>query len=135
MLIVSGLQIFYCSRTHSQLTQFVNELRRVKFPPSFPQDSELAHEEVKHLSLASRKNLCINAKVTKLVSPTAINERCLELQQSGEFYSSQTTQNQNMPLMLLAKRYFAGITMSIPSGKRSPGSSSGLSRSYTCQNS
>lgn len=40
-------------------------------------------EEVKHLSLGSRKNLCINPKVTKLANPIAINERCLELQRSG----------------------------------------------------
>ena len=40
-------------------------------------------EEVKHLSLGSRKNLCINPKVTRLANPTAINERCLELQRSG----------------------------------------------------
>lgn len=36
---------------------------------------------VKHLPLGSRKNLCINPKVSKLGSATAINERCLELQQ------------------------------------------------------
>lgn len=38
---------------------------------------------MKHLSLGSRKNLCINPKVTRLANPTAINERCLELQRSG----------------------------------------------------
>ncbi|KAH0609297.1 uncharacterized protein H6S33_012783 [Morchella sextelata] len=82
------IKIFYCSRTHSQLTQFVNELRRVKFPPSFAQEDTKAikleeEEEIKHIPLGSRKNLCINSKVTKLSNPTAINERCLELQRSG----------------------------------------------------
>ncbi|RPA98864.1 DNA repair helicase [Choiromyces venosus 120613-1] len=82
--------IFYCSRTHSQLTQFINELRRVTFPPPFPEEEDLAlKEEVKHLSLGSRKNLCINPKVTKLGSPTAINERCLELQRSGTSEASR----------------------------------------------
>jgi chromosome transmission fidelity protein 1 len=38
-------------------------------------------EEFKHLTLGSRKNLCINSSVSKLSSVTAINERCLELQQ------------------------------------------------------
>ncbi|KAG0635677.1 putative ATP-dependent RNA helicase chl1 [Tuber brumale] len=76
--------VFYCSRTHSQLTQFINELRRVKFPPSSPEgEGSVLEEEVKHLSLGSRKNLCINPKVAKLGNPTAINERCLELQRSG----------------------------------------------------
>jgi chromosome transmission fidelity protein 1 len=37
--------------------------------------------EFKHLTLGSRKNLCINPSVSKLDSMTAINERCLELQQ------------------------------------------------------
>lgn len=40
-------------------------------------------EAVKHLSLGSRKNLCINPKVSALGNATAINERCLELQQTG----------------------------------------------------
>ena len=85
------LKIFYCSRTHSQLTQFVNELRRVKLPPPILPDPEATNEvssqvqapsgELKQLSLGSRKNLCIYSKVAKLNSVTSINERCLDLQQ------------------------------------------------------
>ena len=37
-------------------------------------------EQIKHLSLGSRKNLCINKDVKKFGDPTAINERCLDLQ-------------------------------------------------------
>ncbi|KAI9643184.1 ATP-dependent DNA helicase chl1 [Ciborinia camelliae] len=89
------MKIFYCSRTHSQLTQFINELRRVEFPSSIPleespskskdkdKDKDNLHEPLKHLTLGSRKNLCINPKVNKLASVTAINERCAELQQSS----------------------------------------------------
>jgi chromosome transmission fidelity protein 1 len=82
-------KIFFCSRTHSQLTQFSSELRRVQMPPSITPDTSTASpdetlvEEVKHLTLGSRRNLCINPKVSKLSNPTAINERCLELQQPG----------------------------------------------------
>ncbi|KAK6434693.1 ATP-dependent DNA helicase chl1 [Oleoguttula sp. CCFEE 5521] len=82
------LKIFFCSRTHSQLSQFVGELQRVRLPPGLPADDpgahegRTAHEEVKQISLGSRKNLCINPKVIKLESQTAINERCMELQQS-----------------------------------------------------
>lgn len=36
---------------------------------------------IKHVPLGSRKNLCINQKVSRLGSALAINERCLELQQ------------------------------------------------------
>ncbi|KAF8866317.1 ATP-dependent RNA helicase chl1 [Acephala macrosclerotiorum] len=79
------IKIFYCSRTHSQLTQFINELRRVNFPPSIKNTDtqETDIENLKHLTLGSRKNLCINPKVNKLNSLTAINERCAELQQSS----------------------------------------------------
>ena len=80
------LKIYFCSRTHSQLSQFVNELRRIDLPAAIPAVQEemkkkpTLSEELKHLSLGSRKNLCINAKVSSLKSMTAVNERCLELQ-------------------------------------------------------
>jgi chromosome transmission fidelity protein 1 len=85
------IKIFFCSRTHSQLSQFAGELRRVNFPSSIPSDLDLEskdelsklEERVKHLSLGSRKNLCINPKVRALENNTAINEKCLELQQAG----------------------------------------------------
>ncbi|KJX98615.1 ATP-dependent RNA helicase chl1 like protein [Zymoseptoria brevis] len=82
------MKIFFCSRTHSQLSQFVGELKRVGLPPGFPPaDLEKSGtveptEELKHLTLGSRKNLCINEKVNELTSQTAINEQCIELQQS-----------------------------------------------------
>lgn len=81
-------KIFFCSRTHSQLSQFSSELNRVRMPPAINPDPPATSdsegslvEDVKHLTLGSRKNLCINAKVRKLRNATAINERCLELQQ------------------------------------------------------
>ena len=100
---IDELKIFFCSRTHSQLSQFTSELRRVRMPPAIsisssdsqphnpnPTSSSRGDEEVgdmvehiKHLTLGSRKNLCINPKVKKLGNATAINERCLELQQPG----------------------------------------------------
>jgi chromosome transmission fidelity protein 1 len=73
-------QIFYASRTHSQLSQFVGELGRTRFPPTYPDDAGTKDELVKHIPLASRKQLCINPSVSNLSSQTAINERCLELQ-------------------------------------------------------
>lgn len=60
----------------------------MEFPPGIPNDEEKTGgdapiEDVKHLTLGSRRNLCINPSVTKLGSVTAINERCLELQQAS----------------------------------------------------
>ena len=59
-------------------------------PPSVPKelsagltgDEELG-ERLKHVTLGSRKNLCINPSVSSLENATAINERCLDLQQTG----------------------------------------------------
>lgn len=78
------IKIFFCSRTHSQLSQFTTELRRVKLPPAISPDDqmEMLADDVKHITLGSRKNLCINSKVNRLGNATAINERCVELQQA-----------------------------------------------------
>ncbi|KAH6677316.1 helicase C-terminal domain-containing protein [Halenospora varia] len=84
--IEEEMKIFFCSRTHSQLSQFINELRRVNFPAAILDEgtkTEPVVEAVRHLTLGSRKNLCINPGVNKLGSVTAINERCAELQKSG----------------------------------------------------
>lgn len=82
-------RIFYCSRTHSQLSQFVSELRRVKLPSGmdYERSDEDDHpgvfEPVKHISLGSRNNLCVNGKVVALKTTTLINEKCRELQKAG----------------------------------------------------
>lgn len=46
---VIRMKIYFCSRTHSQLSQFISELRKTKFA-----------NELKVICLGSRKNLCIN---------------------------------------------------------------------------
>jgi chromosome transmission fidelity protein 1 len=105
--IEDEVKIFYCSRTHSQLTQFINELRRVHIPPALqsePASAEplLEEGEFKHLTLGSRKNLCINPAVNKLRSTTAINERCMELQQtstSKEKRCCYLPNKENQPLL------------------------------------
>lgn len=83
------MQIYYTSRTHSQLTQFISELRRPAFPPSIPTEMVSSGSEetpktetVKQIPLSSRQKLCINPSVARLGSLSAINDRCTELQQS-----------------------------------------------------
>jgi chromosome transmission fidelity protein 1 len=60
-------QILYCSRTHSQLTQFVGEVKKA------------GYHNIRLVVLGSRKSLCINPLVKNLPDPQ-INEKCLELQ-------------------------------------------------------
>ncbi|KAL6782475.1 XPD4 [Auxenochlorella protothecoides x Auxenochlorella symbiontica] len=67
--VPSKTQIIFCSRTHSQLSQFVGELRRTRFVDS-----------LSLVVLGSRGALCINDAVARLGSPAAVNEACAELQ-------------------------------------------------------
>lgn len=60
-------KIFYCSRTHSQIAQFVSEIRRTEFA------------SVRCISLGSRRNMCINPAVNSLSSDAAVSERCLDM--------------------------------------------------------
>ncbi|KAK9816819.1 hypothetical protein WJX72_005361 [[Myrmecia] bisecta] len=64
-------QVFFCSRTHSQLSQFVSELHRTPFG-----------ETMSMVALASRKALCVNDAVVRLGSLARINEKCLDMQQA-----------------------------------------------------
>lgn len=77
----SRTKVILCSRTHSQLTQLVNELRKIRLPSAILLEEN--EEVIKHAPLGSRKTLCINPKVSRLTSNAAINERCLELQKPG----------------------------------------------------
>ncbi|XP_039092312.1 ATP-dependent DNA helicase DDX11 isoform X2 [Hyaena hyaena] len=64
-------KIYYCSRTHSQLAQFVHEVQRSPFG-----------KDIRLVSLGSRQNLCINEDVRNLGSAQLINDRCMEMQRS-----------------------------------------------------
>lgn len=71
---VEETKIYYASRTHSQLTQFVHEVSKTMYA-----------EDTFEVSLASRKNMCINPDIKKLGNVTKINEACLDLQKSGRY--------------------------------------------------
>lgn len=86
-LFEEGVKIYYTSRTHSQLSQFITELRRPQFPSSLPgamlpTQDQPSKEAVKLLPLSSRQKLCINPSVSRLGSVQAINDRCADLQQA-----------------------------------------------------
>lgn len=67
------VKIIYCSRTHSQISQFVREIRKTAFA-----------ERIRVVSLGSRKNLCTNPNVTKLTSDLRMTDKCLDMMQSGK---------------------------------------------------
>uniref|UniRef100_A0A4W6DAJ5 DEAD/H (Asp-Glu-Ala-Asp/His) box helicase 11 n=1 Tax=Lates calcarifer TaxID=8187 RepID=A0A4W6DAJ5_LATCA len=78
-------QIYYCSRTHSQLAQFVHEVQKSPFS-----------KDISLVTLGSRQNLCINEEVRRLGSIQRINDRCMEMQknkhgESTSYTSSITT--------------------------------------------
>ncbi|KAG8957316.1 ATP-dependent DNA helicase chl1 [Tulasnella sp. 419] len=59
-------KIYYASRTHTQLSQTISELRRTKFD-----------ESIRTVSLGSRKNLCINEELRQKGGD--LDEACREL--------------------------------------------------------
>ena len=63
------VQILYCSRTHSQLAQFVDEVKKSPFG-----------EHVRVVSLGSRGSLCVNDAVRQLSSVARMNDKCKDLQ-------------------------------------------------------
>ncbi|XP_053111257.1 ATP-dependent DNA helicase DDX11 isoform X2 [Hemicordylus capensis] len=64
-------KIYYCSRTHSQLAQFVHEVQKSPFGRG-----------TRLVSLGSRQNLCVNEEVRRLGAVQLINDRCMEMQKN-----------------------------------------------------
>ena len=66
-------QILFCSRTHSQLSQIISEVRQTSYS-----------EDLRVVSLGSRMNLCVNEAVKKLGTLNRINDKCLDLQKGEQ---------------------------------------------------
>uniref|UniRef100_A0A674BQL7 DEAD/H (Asp-Glu-Ala-Asp/His) box helicase 11 n=1 Tax=Salmo trutta TaxID=8032 RepID=A0A674BQL7_SALTR len=64
-------KIYYCSRTHSQLAQFIHEVQKSPFSP-----------DISLVPLGSRQNMCVNEEVRRLGSVQRINDRCMEMQKN-----------------------------------------------------
>ena len=82
-------KIYYCSRTHSQLSQFINEIKKTSYSRQ--------ERPLRTVPLGSRSNYCINDSVLKLNNSNLINEKCIELQNSGN--SKTKCQMYKKPLM------------------------------------
>ncbi|VDK34827.1 unnamed protein product [Taenia asiatica] len=63
------IQVIYCSRTHSQLAQVVEEFNKLKG----------LSDQITMVTLASRQHLCVNKAVYGLKDQTLIKEACLDL--------------------------------------------------------
>ncbi|KAM9672544.1 LOW QUALITY PROTEIN: ATP-dependent DNA helicase DDX11 [Trichechus inunguis] len=79
-------KIYYCSRTHSQLAQFVHEVQK----SPFGKDTRL-------VSLGSRQNLCVNEDVKNLGSVQLINDRCMEMQRSKHVSEKKSKAEEEKP--------------------------------------
>lgn len=70
--------VYYCSRTHSQLSQAINELKGCK-------------DRYKSVILGSRRVYCINKDVNKIKDNDSLNDRCRELirDKCCEYYNKE----------------------------------------------
>lgn len=71
-------KIFFCSRTHSQLAQVVEELKNS--PASYLQSPDASNpfaNELKMCVLGSKANFCVNTKVNR--DPSQVDEKCRNL--------------------------------------------------------
>ncbi|MES1918449.1 ATP-dependent DNA helicase chl1 [Bonamia ostreae] len=68
-----GVKVIYLSRTHSQLNQIVDEIKKLKL-----------EKKINVVSLGSRKNLCVHEKVVKLENIDKINNKCRDLIDSSK---------------------------------------------------
>jgi len=61
-------RVFICSRTHSQLTQLLSEIRKIPLADRF-----------NIITLGSRAQLCIHPSIRRESSPAVINDQCTRL--------------------------------------------------------
>ena len=100
-------QVIFCSRTHSQLTQVVGELRSTAFGKavsaaerhgSVPGSNE-EDRLVSAVAVAGRRQLCVNrdALETAGASASRLNERCLELAEEGNKARARGSETKTTP--------------------------------------
>lgn len=77
-------KIFFCSRTHSQLSQVIREIQGTSY-----------RDRIRLASLASRQIYCVNDAVKKSGSQAVINERCLDLQKKKSAKTSKQDDDGN----------------------------------------
>lgn len=84
------VKIIFASRTHSQLQQFSDQLKKVQLKSSFEHDASPAEllskrEKIKLLPVGSKRQLCCNKSInTTSWSMEKINESCQDLRKDGK---------------------------------------------------
>lgn len=85
------IKVIFASRTHSQLQQFADQLKKVKLKSSFKEDNNniskllSQKERIKLLPIGSKRQLCCNKDInTANWSMEKINDRCQELRKDGK---------------------------------------------------
>lgn len=73
------VKIIYCSRTHSQISQFIREIRNTMYG-----------EHIRVVALGSRKNLCSNPVVSSLRSDLRMTDACLDMLQGAKKEDKKT---------------------------------------------
>ncbi|KAJ2723128.1 ATP-dependent DNA helicase chl1 [Coemansia sp. Benny D115] len=88
----SVTKLFYASRTHSQIQQFVSEIKRTRFATG--------SNRIKCVTLGSRAQLCVNDQVRNgCQSVHSLNERCLEMQQNSKMKRCGMLPLQHTPML------------------------------------
>ncbi|ELA42081.1 uncharacterized protein VICG_00930 [Vittaforma corneae ATCC 50505] len=92
-------KIYYCSRTHSQLSQVISELRSCKY-------------RYKSIILGSRKVYCVNNEVNKITNIDLLNDRCKEMIRDDsckyhgkEYYTHETLDIEELKACGIKERF------------------------------
>lgn len=91
--------VYYCSRTHSQLSQAINELKGCKNP-------------YKSVILGSRRVYCVNKNVNKITDNDILNDRCRELVRDEcceyygkDYYNANTLDIEDLKNLAIKERF------------------------------
>lgn len=87
-------KVFYCSRTHTQISQFVGEIKRTAFA------------NARCITLGSRRNMCINPDIVSYGSDSKMSEICLEMHRSK---STEENSIKNLGEPLIRKQKTAAV--------------------------
>jgi chromosome transmission fidelity protein 1 len=59
------VQLIFCTRTHSQISQIINEIKKTNFS-----------DKISVVPIISRKGLCVHEKLKETLNVQALNDKC-----------------------------------------------------------